>query len=44
MKKTISITGKKLDENAVAFPCGLIASSIFTDSYTITSSSNNQII
>jgi len=26
-----SVSGKDLDENAAAYPCGLVAKSVFTD-------------
>lgn len=29
-----SVSGKDLDENAAAFPCGLVAKSVFTDKFT----------
>ena len=35
---TRSFNGTLLDPNAVAIPCGLIAKSVFTDSYTLTTS------
>jgi len=36
MGKTVAVDGVTiLDPKAVAWPCGLIAKSIFTDSYTL---------
>lgn len=36
MNKTYSFDGTLLDPQAVAYPCGLIAKSLFTDAYNIT--------
>lgn len=30
-----SVNGTPLNQSAIAYPCGLIAKSIFTDSYTL---------
>lgn len=40
MGKTTSLSGKKLNPSDIAYPCGLIARSVFTDTYTLTPSSS----
>ena len=35
MGVTLSFDGTALDENAIAYPCGLIAKSVFTDAYKV---------
>ena len=39
-----SITGKTLDPNDVAVPCGLIAKSYFQDKFTLKDDKNNEIV
>ena len=36
MNKTKAVDGTHLDPDAVAYPCGLIAKSLFTDAYNLT--------
>jgi hypothetical protein len=35
MGKNKSLSGADLDPNAVAYPCGLVAKSVFTDTFNI---------
>lgn len=35
MGKTHSVNGKLLDPDAVAYPCGLVAQSLFNDTFII---------
>lgn len=37
MGVTTSVNGETLDPDAIAYPCGLIAKSVFTDSYALSS-------
>lgn len=41
MGKTVSINGTKLDPNAAAFPCGLIAKSFFNDEFKLVKDSGD---
>lgn len=43
MNKTTSVNGTPLNQNDVAYPCGLIAKSFFTDNYTLYDSSGVNI-
>jgi len=40
MNKNVSFDGTPLDGDKVAIPCGLIAKSMFTDNYTLSSTAN----
>lgn len=43
MGKTKSVDGTTLDPGAIAWPCGLIAKSLFTDTFTIKDSTNTDL-
>lgn len=43
MGKTKSVDGTTLDPSAIAWPCGLIAKSLFTDSFTLLDSNNQAV-
>lgn len=40
MGRNVSYNGTKLVPDAVAYPCGLIAKSLFTDTYVLSSPSD----
>lgn len=41
MNKTLSVNFTPLDPDAIAYPCGLIAKSLFTDTYELSQSSDS---
>lgn len=43
MGKTVAVDGTALLPNNTAWPCGLIAKSVFTDTYTLADSNGNSI-
>ncbi len=43
MGKTVAVDGTALQPNNTAWPCGLIAKSVFTDTYTLADSNGNTI-
>ena len=44
MGKTKAVDGTSLDENAIAWPCGLIAYSYFNDSFKLIDAKDNKEI
>jgi len=37
------LNGTKLDDDGIAWPCGLVAKSVFNDNYTLYTSTNSKV-